>query len=390
MNRPQKIIFYDRHTSGHHLEYLRYLVDYCQEHDLRHVHFALPQDAVEDFESKERTAPLFHVVTPPTKGNQLAQTRMEGEWLVHLVKEHGFTDLFFMNFDPYQYIVGTKIFRSLPCCLHGILFSPPHRLFPAPDSLLREKIRQFGRRSRKFLQLRWAMRNPRLASLLILDDDGGAHQLNHLGTTRVMILSDPIDQITVARPRKLPYDILPGSKILLAFGSIIPRKNLSNIIRSLRDCGGEKITLLIAGKGKPEYVASLEALIRAYEGDDTVRVIIENRFVSNDEMEELFAAADGIVMVYLNFYGSSGVLGRSAKYATPVLVANGGLIPALTLRYRLGVAVAGDPSSIGRGIRQLLCHGLSSGYGGTEYLAPKTPTKFCETIFSVLEPLTEV
>jgi glycosyltransferase involved in cell wall biosynthesis len=385
MNRPQKNLFYDRHTSGHHLEYLRYLVDYCRCHDLQHVHFALPQDAVEVFESEEYSVPVFHVLTLPTEGGQLDQTSQEGEWLIREIQKQGFTNLFFLNFDPYQFVVGTRPFRRLNCRLHGILFSPPHRLFPSQESPLKEKVRQFVRRNRKYLQLRWAMRNPQLANLLILDDEEGASQLNRLGATTVQMLSDPIEQATVASEKELPYDLLPGSKLLLAFGSIIPRKNLDNIIRSLADCGDEKVTLLIAGKGKPEYVANLETLAQVYDSNDSVQVIIENRFVSDEEMEGLFAAADGIVMVYLNFYGSSGVLGRSAKYSTPVLVANEGLIAALTRRHHLGVAVAGDSTSIGKGIGQLLSRHLSDGYGGVEYLASKTPEKFCKTIFLALK-----
>lgn len=388
--KKQLILFYDQHISGHHLAYIHHLIVYSRRDSQRDVVFAIRQEAIDVFAKDAPKCVRFIAAPLVTTGSVAKNSAEEGKWLTRVIQQEKITDLFFLNFNPYQQIVCTGSFYKLNCRLHGILFSPPHRLTPSPDRPIREKISQFLRRNRKYLQLRWAMRNPHLTNLLILDDEEGAHQLNRLGTTNFMMLSDPIEQATLAESGKLAYELLPGSKLLLAFGSIGPRKNLGNIIRSLQDCGDEKITLLIVGKGKPDYVAGLEVLARAYDDNDSVRVIIENRFVNDDEMETLFAAADGIVMVYLNFYGSSGVLGRAAKYATPVLVANEGLIFALTQRYRLGVAVAGDPISIGKGIEQLFAESLSDGYGGAEYLASKTPEKFSETIFSMLETPDEI
>jgi glycosyltransferase involved in cell wall biosynthesis len=388
--KNKNILFYDQHISGHHLEYIGHLVEYSRTNNKSNIIFAIRQEAINEIAKNTPKGVRFFAAPISSSDSLVKKSLEEGKWLVKIIQREKITDLVFLAIDPYQYLLGVRWFRKLPCDMHGILFSPPHRLYPSPQSPIKEKIKQSVRRKRKALQLHWALRNKQLKSLFILDDSDGVDTLNKRFRPIFQLLNDPIEQGIRATTTPLNIKSTDDEKLLLSFGGIHPRKNLVNIVNSLQFCDDYPVTLLIAGKGETEYVLRLRETAVIYENNPNINVVIDNRFVSHEEMDGLFAAADGIIMVYKNFYGSSGVLGQSAKHATPVLVANEGLIPALTLRYRLGVAVAGDPISIGLGIQKLLRFGLSSDYGGLEYLAPKTPTKFCETIFSVLEPLTEV
>lgn len=380
----KRILFYDRHSSGHHMEYFRHLIRFSEKSVDCKVFFALPKDAVSAFKKEEDGNVSLVEVPIPEARLQLQQTIIEGKWIAQKVRDLEITDLFFLNLDPYQFIVNTRAFKSLKCQVHGILFSPPHRLYPGGDSSFSEQAKQFLRRNRKQFQLRWALRNKSLKTVFILDDDEGQAKLGHMGQATFARLNDPIDQDVLSEGNSCKYELLPESKVLLAFGSIVPRKNLINIINSLRGVEGHDVTLLIVGKGREDYVRQVKEAASVYDSQMNISVIVDNRFVADEEMEELFSMSDAIVMVYQNFYGSSGVLGRSAKYMKPVLVADQGLVAALTKKYGLGVTVKSDTENITRGMKLLLNHDLPSGYNGADYLRLKTIPIFCETIFNCM------
>lgn len=381
---PMKnILFYDMHSSGHHMEYFRYLIDYSRSSSISSVYFAIPSEAIPVFEDENFDRPNFISVPKYSNSSQLKQTVEEGKWIIERIREYSIQKLFFLNIDPYQYLLGTASFRKLECQVHGILFSPPHRLFPGKGAKVREHIRQLIRRKRKHVQLKWATRNHNLKTIFILDDPEIEILQRQVQKVTFVTLPDPIDNSVNVTGSELSKSKNKEGKTLLAFGSIIPRKNLENIIQALGMVKGEDVTLLVAGKGKPEYVAELQELSRKLSA--VSKVIIDARFVSDEEMEQMFAEADGIIMVYLNFYGSSGVLGRSAKYSKPVVVADEGLVGMLTKKYNLGFTVNRKPEDIAVGIQKMLNSQGLTNYNGNDYLKPKTVENFCRTIFTCFQ-----
>jgi glycosyltransferase involved in cell wall biosynthesis len=381
--KNKTILFYDQYISGHHLEYIHHLVEYSRRNSEEDVVFVIRQEAIDAIKTDVSERIRF-IATPLVSSESLLKKSLEeGKWLAKTIQQEKITDLCFLAIDPYQYLLGVKWFRKLPCNIHGILFSPPHRLYPSSQSSIKEKIRQSVRRNRKTLQLRWALRNKRLKSLFILDDSDGVDKLNRRFRPVFQLLNDPIDQGASAIATRDQSKIAKGGKLLLSFGAIHPRKNLVNIVKSLQHCENYSVTLLISGKGKTEYVSRLREAASAYDDNNRIKVIIDNRFVSQEEMESLFSAADGIVMVYQNFYGSSGVLGRAAKVSKPVLISDHGLVFSLTQKYDMGYSVKGDPASIADGIKKIIVQGTPANYKGGEYLELKTIEHFSSELFDL-------
>lgn len=111
-------------------------------------------------------------------------------------------------------------------------------------------------------------------------------------------------------------------------------------------------------------------------------ISIENRYVSNEEMEYLFSSCDIVMMVYKNFFGSSGVLGRAAKYEKKVIVSKGGLIESLVKRYKLGISIESNYSNLVDAIKKLEQISLQPKF--SEYLSAKTPQNFAKTIYNTI------
>jgi glycosyltransferase involved in cell wall biosynthesis len=377
------ILFYDQYISGHHLEYINHLVDYSRRNSEQDVIFVIRQEAI-DVLKKDTSESIRFVAAPSFSSDSLVEKSLkEGRWLVEIIQREKVRNLCFLAIDPYQFLLGIGWFRKLACDIHGILFSPPHRLYPSLESSIKERIKQSIRRNRKVLQLRWALKNKRLKTLFVLDDSDGVDQLNKRFRPVFQLLNDPIEQSTSAITTSYKRNVAEGEKLLLSFGAIHPRKNLINIVKSLQYCEHYSVTLLITGKGKTEYIARLHEAASIYDNDSKIKIIIDNKFVSQEEMDRLFAAADGIVMVYQNFYGSSGVLGRAAKVRKPVLVSDHGLVSSLTKKYDMGYSVKGDPASIAEGIKKIIIQGTPSNYKGEEYLNLKTTEHFSSELFNL-------
>lgn len=376
-----RVLFYDPYTTGHHLEYLRHLIVHSESFTNTQVLFVIAQSVISQLREVTKVDFESVPVLEFDGRNQIRKSMLEAKWLADVVEGQACTDLVLLTADPYQYALGTSVFKKMDCAIHGILFSPPHRLFSSRDAALKEKIVQSVRRVRKGLQLRWALSNKNLKTLYILDDSSGVKQLNKKFRPVFKYLPDPIEQLPMGFVSSGSSEVVQ-QKIILSFGSIADRKNLENIIESLQYLV-DKVTLVIAGKGKPEYVEKLRLMAEVYDKNTDIKIVIDNRFIGDKEMSQLFAKADGIVMVYRNFYGSSGVLGHAAAYRKPVLVSNVGLIPALVTEYKMGYAVGQTPEAIAEGINLVIGKGLPRGYAGEKYLERKAVAHFAEALLSL-------
>ncbi len=324
----------------------------------------------------------FVVVPKPQGGNQLKRTWQEGTYLAGLAKEHALTHLVFMNLDPYQHVIAVRWLWPSEVKLSGILFSPPHRIEVQSQNGWWSKTLQNVRRRRKKIQLRLATSNPALKDVFVLDDKSGVNSLNQQYRNVFRMLPDPIAQNKPEGTKNFfekRLGIPVTDKIILSFGSVIPRKNLEACIRAFAEINNPNLWFVISGKGKPEYSKKIRHLIDSLGAKTAKRVVFKNEFVDYDDIPSIFSSADLAIMVYKNFYGSSGVLGHAAMSATPVLTGNKGLIKELVETYRLGRSVEENQESIKRGIMNWLKENDDSG-DYKEYLDLKTPDNFCRVI----------
>lgn len=105
------------------------------------------------------------------------------------------------------------------------------------------------------------------------------------------------------------------SRVIAFIGQIRPYKNVDTLIKVFREISDKDLRLLIGGTPSGGItVTDLESLCK---GDD--RIVLQARFLSQEEISNYFAAADLVVLPFQNVLNSGSVL-LSLSLGKPVLV----------------------------------------------------------------------
>ena len=136
----------------------------------------------------------------------------------------------------------------------------------------------------------------------------------------------PASEKTIARKNfNLPED----AKVALFFGLIRPYKGLDVLLKAMKDVD-QKTHLLVAGECYGSF--SKYADIISQSGIES-RVHLTNRFVKEEELPDIFGAADFLVLPYLKA-SQSGVVATSIHYNLPIIASR---IGDLSKSVKIGV-----------------------------------------------------
>jgi glycosyltransferase involved in cell wall biosynthesis len=259
--------------------------------------------------------------------------------------------LLFMDFDQYQMPFYCIKFNP---GISGILFRPHHRIVP-PNRSLAVRILTGFRRFKKKISEKLIVGKSEIENIFILNDKAGVTVLNKIHNSSVFkYLPDPVfSYIHEESPEKLP-EADTGIYRFLIFGSITERKNISNVIQAydkgVFEC---KTELLIIGPCSVDYWLHLNDSINRLTSIDGNHksIYIKRMFVTNAEMDYYFSISDVCLLIYRDFFGSSGLLGRSALHGLKVIGSNTGLLKELIAGFKLGLSV--DPTDINAIARSL-------------------------------------
>lgn len=140
-------------------------------------------------------------------------------------------------------------------------------------------------------------------------------------------------------------------KVALFFGQIAPYKGLEYLVRAMARATGQRHTyrLLIAGKVKPGQGGYWESVQREIHSAGLGNRIIETiRFISDQEVEAFFKAADVLVLPYTNIY-QSGLPFLAYSYGLPVVASDAGGLPEDVIEGRTGLIFKQrDPDDLAR------------------------------------------
>jgi glycosyltransferase involved in cell wall biosynthesis len=148
--------------------------------------------------------------------------------------------------------------------------------------------------------------------------------------------------------------IAAGDRTILFFGTIAPYKGVEYLVSAFQElCESDtKCRLVIAGKpraGEEQYWSSVQALIQ--RGPYAERVVQNISFVSDDDTECYFKAADVAVLPYTHIF-QSGVLFLAYSFGLPVIAADVGDLKEDILVGETGfVFPAGNASALAGAIR---------------------------------------
>jgi glycosyltransferase involved in cell wall biosynthesis len=146
---------------------------------------------------------------------------------------------------------------------------------------------------------------------------------------------------------------VPADKfVFLFYGGGYRRKGLHLAVQAMLDLPADSPAfLLCAGKHDPdgEIARGLEKLV-AHN-----RAMLLNRYVSAEEEKLCFAASDVVLLPYINHFGSSGVLSRAVAARKPIIVSNEQLIGKMTREHGLGLLFpSGDAKALGLSMTQAI------------------------------------
>lgn len=300
----------------------------------------------------------------------------------------GAKQVLIMQLEPFQLEISRWWVRRSGVQFSGILFFPFCREFES-GATWKDSLRREFRGLRKTLQTYWMLQNPNLKTVYFLNDPEAVATYNQRFGSRFRYLPDPIQQVappddSVASVKKrlgVPEDKF----VCLIYGHLSPRKNIPNILKSLAflpESVRSRMCLLIAGEVEPGYEAVISPALReAGEAYPELTIVNMFEFVGPERTGELFVCSDTILIPYLNFYGSSNIIGLAAKYGKPLVGSSLGLIGKLIGHYRLGVRVAPDkPAAIAEGILDCLHAGSLDPQNAEAYLKQHTTEQFSQAL----------
>lgn len=385
-------LIYEANYTGHRPEYVAHLMQYIIARPYLHgkYTFLLIKNirnrigilskseafAVEYFENNKKSA------------RKIVNKYHEWNFISKIITgQKGYSEIIFLDIDQYLIFLTLSGFRKRRILIKGILFQPYIHFTNTNDSFLffiKKVVKNY------ILQTCAVYTNTNLNKLFILNDKEGARQMNKKLKNVFQFLPDPITNASININQNLlratfnKYNIQLNKKNLLLFGSIDARKNLINIIDALLLLPTElksAVHLIIAGNFDSAVRKRYIDYINLYK--DKISIAYNDAFVSDQEMEVLFQNCDLVVMAYINFYSSSGILGHAIKHNKKVIASNTGLVSKMVKEYDLGKTVNPlDINEIRDAMRQLLTASTTEHYNGLRLIEEYSPSNFSKTILS--------
>jgi glycosyltransferase involved in cell wall biosynthesis len=318
--------------------------------------------------------------------NHLRKAKLEWQIIKKFAEKHQVQRVVLMELDMYQMAIGSS---KTSFNISGIWMRPFSRIEPANNSS-KEKLKTKIWLLQKNTTMRWCCRNEKVDNIFVFNDQETVDKMNRRFGWHFTYLPDPIypyptkENFNIRRT----YSLDNQQVIYLIFGAIDGRKNVVNILKAfqkLTDEEAKKACLMIVGKIVSSYKKELqETLEETQKLQPNLKIIIESRFVDDDEMESFFAQSDVILRMNVNFFASSGIIGIAAKHNKPSIVSDYGLVAELTEQYKLGIAE--NPDNI-EGISKVIRHYLENPdalqIDGRAFYKKHDPATFVKTLVNI-------
>ena len=346
--RPH-LLLYEPRTEGHHLGWLRFIVE-----DLLSAgwHLTVAADLRPDYEPviREHLGNLIPAVTLVNAHDAITRRQGGGNTraLAHRLRESGANHVFLCAFDEVashcwrRAALGMAPPTELRGHFGGIYHRP--RFLVAPWWSPNRWLKQVG--FERWLQRGWVQ------PLLFVDEYLARELQARFPGAPVFFLPDPCPPgYDRSRAAARQHWNLPEEKcVLLFYGGGYRRKGLHLAVSALSELPVEAPAfLLCAGLQNPagETARGLEQLVRQN------RARLVNRYVTVAEEKELFAASDVVLLPYLNHFGTSGVFSRAMAAGKPVIASDEQLLGRLVREHGLGLLFpSGNVPALGECIRR--------------------------------------
>lgn len=364
-------MLFDLYTGGHHGQYVRQMVDYWGLHHLPgRLSIVVParfldvhadvQQATQRLANVQVVAIEESLELPPQGRFALVRTdRAHGRLVRRYVERLRPDHCVLMYVDHVQLSLALDLTFPFAVGLSGIYFRPSfhYDAFSSTPPGWKHRLTSF----RKRVVLAAALRNRHFTHLFCLDPYVVPHVNALRRDVEAVALPDGVDPRPARRDRsamRTHWGVEEERRVALFFGSIATRKGIYQTLDALHLLSAadqQRLCLVLVGAVHAvEKDAVHEALDRVRE-QTAVQVIVDDRFVAEDELPDIFQGADLVLLPYQHHIGSSGVLVRAAHAARPVLGSDYGLIGEHLRRHTLGLPVdTTSPPALAAGLTRWL------------------------------------
>ncbi|HWB91631.1 MAG TPA: hypothetical protein VG605_07255, partial [Puia sp.] len=331
------------YDNGHHIAFVNSILNYCADReDLLFLFNEKAAALCKGMEDDKRISYIAEDRLHPDELGNLRDKFREYRQIERFAVTHRIERVIFLEIDWYQLAIGLS---RPPFQVSGIYFRPFH-LIPTQGDNLREKVKNLLYYWKKRALFHLLKMNKKVEPLFLLNDK----QAGRRYPSWFRYLPDPIfdsGPTPGALSIRRHFGISPSAHILLAFGAMGARKNISNIVAAYRQArfSGETV-LLIAGKVRADYRREFDAAVNSFvlNTDPCKKLIVFDEFVDEEQVDLYFRDAGTILLCYSKFYCSSGLMGKAAQHRKTCIVPDCGLLGALNQEYELGYAV--DPEDV--------------------------------------------
>ena len=416
------ILFFGARAEGHHSEYARHLAQYAAGRpELGHLHFVYP-DSISQYGPAAveaiRREPHCHL-HELSRGEEkrieaaslLRRSFVEWDVAAQYVRHIDADHCVLLELNVFQVALGLPR-GKFNTDVTGILFFPYPRLEAEGNTLL-DRLSCRVEKARKHLQLRWMLRNRNVNTVFLLNDRASAKYLNQFWPSRrpFSMLPDPVPSLGEKQEgegaeRSSVEGVVQDQSstreaalreggterfVFLMFGALRTEKGVLEVgeaFKRLDSTIAKQATLCLFGKVRPDLEDEFPGLVASLRrAQPDLRLRIDDRFLPEEELHRALQEADVVLAPYLQAEGSSGVIGHAARYRTPVIGPNAGLVGALIERYDLGTRVdASRPDAIAEAVQDYVrgTRSLCGTAGMQTYVEERTPARFAETIFDAV------
>jgi len=335
--------------TGHYIGHSQYILDHIQEIEQQQknktYYFLFNKKGRDLLKFNEFTSSRVSFLEElSARKKRLVERNAIARKVRNFCSSKKIDDIILMELDKNQI---SLYLANFDCRLSGILFRPSHRLTPTHEGLKDAILNRIVRTKKKFAD-RLLVKNKAVSNIFLFNDKEGVETMNKLyKTSKFKYLPDPIYTIdsNESFSTKIPFS--KSTFKLLIFGALDERKNITNVLKAYSEAKLESDSeLLLVGHSNLEYQEYLKTLIASLPAIDNKhkRVYIRPEFVTDQEMDYYFSITDAVVIVYKDFFGSSGLMGRATLHQKKILGADTGVIGHLLSKYHIGLTA--DPYSV--------------------------------------------
>lgn len=364
-------------VAGHHLEYIHHLYMGALARQDNEYHFVLPaafQDKKYIFnwpETDHIHIDILDIEDGVDDLGLLKKSWLKARSLGKYIKRFRITHVILI--DLISYIPFLPLFVPFRIKVRGILY----RIY-----LYDWPVSNWKKKSEDIVKYLIFSRLKVFDKVFLLNDSTAAAYLNKLYKTNTFhFLPDPVASSREYKPRDIRgrYNISSDEIVYLHPGGMLPYKGSLDILRAL--CEMEKsalsnVVVLFAGRVTPNIKEKFFEMFE--ELKKKMHIVLIEGFLPFEDLADLFFSCDFVLIPYKVKSQSSGIVGHSAFYHKPVIVAREGVIGKTVRKWKLGYILK-EPSA--SEIKHFIEKPQYCEVDGSSYVLSHSVERFCEIIY---------